>query len=131
MSEWKMVPRKIGYRERLAFEVVIGRALSAEEGQRLWDAMLATGPDQWQPIETAPKDGSELLLTDGFRVAVARWDPESWPDADQRHSCWSLYDWHNEPIHFRGGYAATHWMASPEPPPQERRGGLSRAPEAS
>ena len=75
----------------------------------------------WRPIETVPKDGAEVLLTDGWNLAVARWDPDSWPDADQSNSCWSISDWHNDPIHLRGGYSATHWMPLSTPPEVTRR----------
>lgn len=68
---------------------------------------------QWQPIETAPKDGTDILLTDGYRAAVASWYPEEFPDAEWP---WGVSDWHNDPLHLRGGYMATHWMPLPMPP---------------
>lgn len=71
----------------------------------------------WQPIKTAPRDGTEVLLTDGYHRAVASWRPDEWPDANQETSCWSISDWHNDPIHLRGGYMATHWMLLPDNPP--------------
>jgi hypothetical protein len=70
----------------------------------------------WQPIETAPKDRTDVLLTDGYNVAVAYWDEASWPNASE-NSKWSISDWHNDPIYLRGGYAAKFWMPLPEPPP--------------
>ena len=63
---------------------------------------------QWQPIETAPKDGTEILvcgpLRDGSGVYrdVTRW-PNGWSGK------WPVAYMHNsdEP---------THWMPLPEPP---------------
>jgi hypothetical protein len=68
--------------------------------------------NEWQPIETAPKDGTPILLwhddRDGFLPVVALWHAEEWRVASQF-----------------GGYCpgrcsevllATHWMALPEPP---------------
>ncbi len=66
----------------------------------------------WQPIETAPRDGTEILLTDGVSFLVASWD---------------YYDG------FTGGYygayyevsehsrlnTATHWMPLPKPPAKD------------
>lgn len=74
----------------------------------------------WQTIESAPRDGTLVLLTDGYHLAVAAWVPELYPHADQRNAYWAISDWHNEPIHLRGGYAATHWMPLPAPPGGDR-----------
>ena len=58
----------------------------------------------WQPIETAPKDGREVLVavdksyTGGVLVALWCAHDEAWKD-------WDLDTW--EP---------THWMPLPEPP---------------
>ena len=57
----------------------------------------------WQPIETAPKDGTRILLTDGDDCGVAGWDDDrkEWIVA-----CVAYMD-HNEYVDF---YAPTHWM---------------------
>ena len=59
----------------------------------------------WQPIETAPKDSTEILLfSEGWGVWVDKWtkidDEEMWLMCDQ---------WEN-PVE------PTHWMPLPEPP---------------
>lgn len=74
-------------------------------------------PQGWQPIETAPKDGTRILMAvRGFVPAVAYWqndrgvfdylDAECMPD----ERAWQAmlansFEW--EP---------THWMPLPEPP---------------
>lgn len=69
---------------------------------------------EWQPIETAPKDGTELILFDEM-VCIGSWrndwnfqdEPKQWFDNTfDDYSC---------------GYGSTplkptHWMPLPEPP---------------
>jgi hypothetical protein len=73
---------------------------------------------QWQPIETAPKDGTTIIIfdsysddkgIDGYGVCTARWDYSlKWWIMHQRYSnVISLIN-------------PTHWMPLPEPP-QERK----------
>jgi hypothetical protein len=64
------------------------------------DEYMSHWPTQgWQPIETAPKDGENIIVSDGTYTNVGWWEfynPEpSW-----------------------GGYILepTHWMKLPEPP---------------
>lgn len=65
----------------------------------------------WLPIETAPKDGTRVILWDGeeVRTGGCRWE-----------------SWYNEwveavvPVGYENGVSAvdnpTHWMPLPEPP---------------
>jgi len=70
----------------------------------------------WQPIETAPKDGSYLLVSNGHGVWVARfksvyqsgWKPPSpWQSMMLNHA--------HIPSAKRNG-SPTHWMPLPTPP---------------
>jgi len=61
---------------------------------------------EWQPIETAPKDGSEILVCKAYQdevVELVGWNPilQAWLDRNA------------EP--YRG---ATHWIAIPPIPSQ-------------
>lgn len=83
--------------------------------QELQDAMrraLASAEAaMWRPIETAPKDGTQLLLVseDGVQV-VGYWG---------KHNHVPLYGW-LRPVELYGeevdGLDPTHWMPLPEKP---------------
>jgi len=69
---------------------------------------VAQCPQQWQPIETAPKDGTNILIcgqgSEGYYVSDVKWDGE-----------WMLFnvasdDW-TEPT-----FKVSHWMPLPAPP---------------
>lgn len=72
--------------------------------------MDAKRMNEWQPIETAPKDGTFVLCCDlitPFRnqppiMFVGRWDPE--------HHGWCDKPWHQD------RFTPTHWQPLPEPP---------------
>ena len=72
------------------------------------NVMAALGDDDafptWQPIETAPKDWSDILIWSQDGICVGFWDE-------------SLEDWVSD---LRKGqqwvYGATHWMPLPAPP---------------
>lgn len=64
----------------------------------------------WQPIETAPKDGTNFLAIGGIYHGlpfVARWEPSFYSDQP-----WKL------PLSASRVYehCLTHWMPLPEPP---------------
>ena len=81
--------------------------LLREENERLKaDAELI----EWQPIETAPKDGTDILVMTGETMHVVRWinihgDFDYWAVDDNKHGPFTLR-----------GKAPTHWMPLPEPP---------------
>lgn len=67
---------------------------------------------EWQPIETAPKDGTRILAWDGRSIHVAYW---GWDNPANR-------------LAWLGGHCRidhidqpTHWMPLPEPPRQEEK----------
>ena len=61
----------------------------------------------WQPIETAPKDGQAILVTDGMHCYCVEWCEEfDW---------WTVDDNKLGPFRLRGS-APTHWMKLPEAP---------------
>lgn len=75
----------------------------------------------WQPIETAPKDGSHMLLGCPTYVDSGYWDEGGWtlyPD-DRRPEDHYCQRFHPEP---------THWMPLPVPPPSPPPAGRSDEP---
>ena len=66
----------------------------------------------WQPIETAPKDGQAILVTDGMNCYCVEWDEEfDW---------WTVDDNKLGPFRLRGS-APTHWRELPPPPSSAQR----------
>lgn len=71
----------------------------------------------WQPIETAPKDGTEILTCiTGYAPCISSWqthkgksrfgsDPEKFADQEHFIQYWDECD-----------YRPTHWMPLPDPP---------------
>jgi len=75
------------------------RALSGEKA----------GPvDGWQPIETAPKDGEDILATDGTAMLVTYWYGAS--------TGW-LYRYTDHGV---DGWSPTHWMPLPASPAPDK-----------
>ena len=61
----------------------------------------------WQPIETAPKDGTVIdLWADGQRLPNCKWRYGGWSQEYAEHPS-AHFDIYDEP---------THWMPLPEPP---------------
>jgi hypothetical protein len=91
---------------------------------------------EWQPIETAPKDGTFVLLAGRYGKFAAAW----WGDAHAADShepwhepfwCWLITPGKYDPIHLRDDYfEATHWMPLPAPPPSSEAPPLGCAGEA-
>ena len=74
-------------------------------------ALLAAPPaaqaEGWMDIETAPKDGQAILVTDGRDCYCVEWDEElDW---------WTVDDNKLGPFRLRGS-APTHWMPLPAAP---------------
>lgn len=66
----------------------------------------AGGVGMWKPIETAPKDGADVLVFAHDNYSVAHWNGGEWRDIGDMG--WGgMYGDDNEP---------THWMPLPAPP---------------
>ena len=62
----------------------------------------------WQPIETAPKDGTKIIAFDHHAgVVIVRWRMR-WPET----GC----EWIEATGEEYENYRPTHWMPLPEPP---------------
>lgn len=83
---------------------------------------------QWQPIKTAPKDGTEIDLwvvfkpyrkrPVGARLADCRWEDNPWPDEveDEDVVGWYQRVSTDACVQERVSGEATHWMPKPGPP---------------
>jgi hypothetical protein len=63
---------------------------------------------EWQPIETAPKDGQPILVWRDSGVHIMRWRIRR----DDGNGFWD--EWHVGVRHLK--IQPTHWMPLPEPP---------------
>lgn len=67
---------------------------------------------EWQPIETAPNDGTRFLVYRPNRVIIEACVPDGY----------GCGDWYFEGVMWSGvanAMDATHWMPLPEPPNSE------------
>ena len=70
--------------------------------------------NEWQPIETAPKDGTRILVYNGS-IYVAAWEEATMTLKEKKdwvYSCYSLNGWN----YYEIVYEPTHWMPLPKPP---------------
>jgi len=68
----------------------------------------------WQPIETAPKDGKRFLIwsaIDGMEIGY--WSTSLWV---KKGGAWIIYEARSDTIELE----PTHWMPLPEPPKGEK-----------
>jgi hypothetical protein len=70
----------------------------------------------WQPISSAPKDGEDVLLTDGTVVTFGGWISDVDQGADYEGQC-GLAGWWS--LRSDDGFEPTHWMPLPAPPQPE------------
>lgn len=81
---------------------------------------------KWQPIETVPRDGTIILITNGRSVMAAYWSlgVRVYGGAGfgiNAEYAWAFLDETNGLNGFKaeGKHSPTHWMPLPEPPSNE------------
>jgi hypothetical protein len=77
--------------------------------------------NSWQPIETAPKDGTCILVWDGSEINTAEWRCANDFEVVRHRFLSKTYGWYipYSEQDEQGGAVdvqATHWMPLPEPP---------------
>jgi hypothetical protein len=95
------------------------------------DAILATRPspaavEAWQPISTAPKDGTAIDVWQivgwnggGYRLTNAKWNDNAWRWFDPHYAGGGGYIGLDNGVNV----FVTHWMPLPAPPiPRDDRG---------
>ena len=63
--------------------------------------------DDWQPIETAPKDGTHVLMYRDLCIAEAWWQLDVFG---------KYYEWGGHGWSYPEWDQPTHWMPKPAPP---------------
>lgn len=103
---------------------VIGRTLSEREARAVVDwlpsAIDKLRASEWQPIATAPKDGTPVmvrgpLIGEGHTriyISESRWCPGSPGYVPEFQKGF----WEFTVPGYHGGIAATHWLPLPNPP---------------
>lgn len=66
----------------------------------------------WQPIETAPKDGARILMTDGEDISIGSWDKLGWDNEQLQYGG----DGGSAYPTFWIDPSPSHWMPLPEQP---------------
>jgi hypothetical protein len=70
----------------------------------------------WQPIETAPKTGEEILVTDGGFIIQAMWDEVDYSEFYGKY----YYAWNYDPAQIdTSDFAPKYWAKLPPMPKQE------------
>lgn len=82
---------------------------------------------EWKGIESAPKDGTEIILRNGMRVTSGSW--QQWADTESHYDDAGNFigtttvDCGAEWCSYDGGFCdddmPTQWMPLPEPPKDE------------
>lgn len=74
---------------------------------------------EWQPIETAPKDGTEIIVWDGGRADMVRWQDYEFQNSG---ASWCMARGDTAHEGYVGYYGVhmvenpTHWMPLPDAP---------------
>lgn len=70
---------------------------------------------EWQPIETAPKDGSLVLLSNKNGVWAGKYTPV-YSSGFVPKNKWSSYLLNHDHFKAKKDITPTHWMPLPKPP---------------
>ncbi len=74
----------------------------------------------WQPIETAPKDGTQIMASNGIWIWLVTWDEKEHQDvwAGWRYESGINPNGENYNSGLNSEGILTHWQPLPQPPTQ-------------
>lgn len=70
---------------------------------------------EWQPIETAPKDGTRILIFDNGCISIANWHEQIDNYNHAPFDGWLIF-YPDDAFYTQVSENPTHWMPLPEPP---------------
>ena len=81
-------------------------------------AVLEDALNPWQPIETAPKDETKVLISNGVWVVTAKYglssNCDNWDEG--KVSWWDCLEEECDDSWYNTEFEPTHWMPLPNPP---------------
>ena len=117
-----LTPAVCGVSGHFRFQENGGNCLMCQREKRLIDEAVAASAQatakvqQWQPIETAPKDGTNILLVNRVgNVATGLWQ------GNGEYECWWLRGGNRPNTFFNHHYGPSYWMPLPELPTEAIR----------
>lgn len=121
LSETTPTPETVERPARLLTARVLPRRATCEEAAEALRALSRARAD-WQPIATAPCDGSPVLI--GWRDDAGAWTERRawWIAADPSETGWTdgaVQSWGYEEVQV---YQPTHWMPLPAAPGSRKHG---------
>lgn len=93
----------------------IERAMDARIAQALRERDEARAALEWQPIETAPKDGTRILITNGGWVQLGWYSHSFWLGRLSKEGAWVCDDPRDSHA-LVDEDAPTRWRSLPPPP---------------
>jgi hypothetical protein len=96
-----------------------GKEAARFEARAAIRAYLAEAGDGWRDIETAPKDGTRVLLYSGGAF-TARWSEECQFGQFKTAPGWQIFEC-EDPFYSVAEDKPTHWMALPAPPAAQEK----------
>lgn len=117
-----------GYSKSLALAQMVQVELSKEALTAGRAALGNAEPPEWQPIETAPKDGRPILLFGDCRVTSGHWSAPSetpriiYQDGFAPDTEWDEWEpyWASWDGGFTEEHPPTHWMPLPAAPKEQQ-----------
>ena len=93
----------------------VGEERQLIEAWKAWNRRAETQVPEWQPIETAPKDGTRVILGNKYGVWMGEFC-DTYQAGHEPQSPWQSVLLNHDRISKQRSYFPTHWMPLPAAP---------------